>query len=145
MEFPDLPALVRICRAKGVTCALDNTWGAGLAFQAFDLVPGEQLAVDVSVLRDQYQKTLAESAVKRLRGVFGVTNNITVKPQVTPTELRSKIAWLDPSRPGSSSRWTWIISLVQGEDWLKDLFEKQDVTFSRDIRQITDWLVTCTV
>jgi cysteine-S-conjugate beta-lyase len=49
MEFPDLPALVRICRAKGVTCALDNTWGAGLAFQAFDLVPGEQLAVDISV------------------------------------------------------------------------------------------------
>jgi cysteine-S-conjugate beta-lyase len=48
MEFPDLPALVRICRARGVTCALDNTWGAGLAFQAFDLVPGEDLAVDIS-------------------------------------------------------------------------------------------------
>ncbi|HET8747509.1 MAG TPA: PLP-dependent transferase, partial [Ramlibacter sp.] len=40
MEFPDLPELVRICRRKGVTCALDNTWGAGLAFQAFDLAPG---------------------------------------------------------------------------------------------------------
>src|SRR5689334_11932606 len=39
----------------------------------------------------QYQKTLAESAVKKLRGVLGVTNNITVKPQVTPTELKSKI------------------------------------------------------
>jgi osmotically-inducible protein OsmY len=39
----------------------------------------------------QYQKTLAESAVKKLRGVVGVMNNITVKPQVTPTELRSKI------------------------------------------------------
>lgn len=51
MEFPDLPALVRICRARGVLCALDNTWGAGLAFSAFDLRPGsgEQLAVDISV------------------------------------------------------------------------------------------------
>jgi cystathionine beta-lyase len=49
MEFPDLPELVRICRRKGVTCALDNTWGAGLAFDAFDLVPGENLAVDLSV------------------------------------------------------------------------------------------------
>jgi osmotically-inducible protein OsmY len=39
----------------------------------------------------QYQKTLAESGVKKLRGVLGVTNNITVKPQVTPTELKSKI------------------------------------------------------
>jgi cystathionine beta-lyase len=49
MEFPDLAELVRICRRKGVTCALDNTWGAGLAFNAFDLVPGEELGVDLSV------------------------------------------------------------------------------------------------
>jgi len=28
----------------------------------------------------QYQKTLAESAVKKLKGVIGVTNNIEVKP-----------------------------------------------------------------
>ncbi|NNU42898.1 PLP-dependent transferase [Ramlibacter montanisoli] len=49
MEFPDLAALVRICRARGVTCALDNTWGAGLAFRGFDLVPGEGLGVDISV------------------------------------------------------------------------------------------------
>lgn len=58
-------------------------------------------------------------------------------------ELKGKIGWLDPSRPGSSSRWTWIISLVQGEDWLKNLFDNQNVTFSRDIRQLTDWLVNC--
>ena len=37
MEFPDLPALVAAARAKGVLVALDNTWGAGLAFRAFDL------------------------------------------------------------------------------------------------------------
>jgi cystathionine beta-lyase len=51
MEFPDLPELVRICRRKRVLCALDNTWGAGLAFSAFDLLPGsgETLAVDISV------------------------------------------------------------------------------------------------
>ena len=51
MEFPDLPELVRICRRKGVTSALDNTWGAGVAFNAFDLAPGagEPLGVDVSV------------------------------------------------------------------------------------------------
>ena len=39
----------------------------------------------------QYQKTLAESAVKKLRGVIGVTNNIEVRPVVTPTEIKSKI------------------------------------------------------
>jgi len=43
MEFPDLPALLRIGRAAGLVCALDNTWGAGLAFQPFEL------GVDISV------------------------------------------------------------------------------------------------
>ena len=37
MEFPDLTALVQAARARGVVAALDNTWGAGLAFRAFDL------------------------------------------------------------------------------------------------------------
>ena len=47
MEFPDLREQVRICKARGVTSALDNTWGAGLAFNAFDL-DGAGLGVDVS-------------------------------------------------------------------------------------------------
>jgi cystathionine beta-lyase len=46
MEFPDLRALVRVARDKGVLTALDNTWGAGLAFNAFTL--GEGLGVDIS-------------------------------------------------------------------------------------------------
>jgi cystathionine beta-lyase len=51
LEFPDLPELVRICRRKGVRVALDNTWGAGLAFQPFDLHPDAAvpLGVDLSV------------------------------------------------------------------------------------------------
>lgn len=39
LEFPDLSALVALCQARGVYTALDNTWGAGLAFSAFDLPP----------------------------------------------------------------------------------------------------------
>ncbi len=46
MEFPDLRALVRVARDKGVTTVLDNTWGAGIAFNAFDL--GDGLGVDIS-------------------------------------------------------------------------------------------------
>ncbi|MFM7024778.1 MAG: PLP-dependent transferase [Limnohabitans sp.] len=49
MEFPDLIEQVRICRARGVTCALDNTWGAGLAFAPFDLLGDGSLGVDISV------------------------------------------------------------------------------------------------
>lgn len=37
MEFPDLPGLVAAARARGITTALDNTWGAGLAFDGFAL------------------------------------------------------------------------------------------------------------
>ena len=49
MEFPDLAALVRCCRERGVLCALDNTWGAGLAFKPFDLLGDDSLGVDISV------------------------------------------------------------------------------------------------
>jgi cystathionine beta-lyase len=50
LEFPDLLALVRICKQRKVLTALDNTWGAGLAFKPFDLVPDETptLGVDIS-------------------------------------------------------------------------------------------------
>ena len=39
----------------------------------------------------QYQKQDAERVVRRLTGVKGVTNLITVKPRVTPSELKKKI------------------------------------------------------
>ena len=35
MEFPPLAQLAQACRERGVTAALDNTWGAGLAFDGF--------------------------------------------------------------------------------------------------------------
>jgi cystathionine beta-lyase len=47
MEFPDLRRLVRIVKSKGAIAALDNTWGAGIAFNAFDL--GEGVGVDISM------------------------------------------------------------------------------------------------
>ena len=51
LEFPDLCQLVRVCKERGILCALDNTWGAGLAFAPFDLLPGapQSLGVDISV------------------------------------------------------------------------------------------------
>lgn len=43
LEFPDLPGLIAACKAQGVTTALDNTWGTGIAFDPF------ALGVDVSM------------------------------------------------------------------------------------------------
>lgn len=37
MEFPDLQGLVQAAKSKGVLTALDNTWGAGIAFRPFEL------------------------------------------------------------------------------------------------------------
>ena len=52
-----------------------------------------------------YARERAKKAVKRLRGVMGVTNSISVKPRVAPSEIRRKIedafrrsAELDASR-----------------------------------------------
>ncbi len=51
MEFPDLVALIRICQQRGVKTALDNTWGAGIAFNAFDLntADGKPCGVDITI------------------------------------------------------------------------------------------------
>lgn len=39
----------------------------------------------------QFQKNLAEPSVKKLKGVIGITNDIQLKPKVTPTEVQHKI------------------------------------------------------
>lgn len=48
MEFPDVVGLITKAKACGATVALDNTWGAGLAFCPF-AIGDEKLAVDISV------------------------------------------------------------------------------------------------
>jgi cystathionine beta-lyase len=45
MEFPDLLGLLRVARERGVRTALDNTWGAGIAFDGFDV--GDGLGADI--------------------------------------------------------------------------------------------------
>ncbi|WP_335951129.1 PLP-dependent transferase [Acinetobacter beijerinckii] len=48
LEFPDLKNLVKKAQQTNVLTALDNTWGAGLAFNAFDF-SNEHLSVDITV------------------------------------------------------------------------------------------------
>ena len=51
MEFPDVANLVRAARSGGALVVLDNTWGAGLAFDPFRLdvdADGTALGVDLS-------------------------------------------------------------------------------------------------
>jgi osmotically-inducible protein OsmY len=68
-----------------------------LEWDAF--IPSDKVKVTVSkgwvTLRGevewQYQKEDAERVVRRLAGVKGVTNLVTVKPRVTASELKKKI------------------------------------------------------
>ena len=75
---------------------------AAAAFRALEwdaLVPVEKLDLTVSkgwvTLQGEvewhYQKQDAERVVRRLSGVKGVVNLITVKPRVTPSEIKQKI------------------------------------------------------
>ncbi|HEX2541684.1 MAG TPA: PLP-dependent transferase [Caldimonas sp.] len=51
MEFPDLPALIALAHGHGAVVALDNTWGAGLAFDPFAIGGNDAQAhgVDISI------------------------------------------------------------------------------------------------
>ena len=50
MEFPDLEALIAVVRRGPALVALDNTWGAGLAFDGFALgEPGCTVGCDIVV------------------------------------------------------------------------------------------------
>lgn len=48
LEFPDLVKLVKKAKQHQILTALDNTWGAGLAFNAFDF-SSEHLSVDMTI------------------------------------------------------------------------------------------------
>jgi osmotically-inducible protein OsmY len=69
------------------------------ALKANVSVPSDRIKITVSKgwvtlegeVEWQYQKNAAENTVRYLTGVAGVTNLITVKPRVSPTELKAKI------------------------------------------------------
>jgi osmotically-inducible protein OsmY len=69
------------------------------ALEANVSVPADKIKVTVSngwvklegEVEWQYQRTAADHAVRYLTGVLGVSNLITVKPRVSPSEIKSKI------------------------------------------------------
>jgi osmotically-inducible protein OsmY len=62
-------------------------------------VPSDDIQVTVTngwvtlegTVRWEFQKRLAESAVRKLKGVVGITNKINVKPKPSPTVVKEKI------------------------------------------------------
>jgi osmotically-inducible protein OsmY len=69
------------------------------ALESHVSIPSDQIKVTVKngkvtlegMVDWEYQKELAQSAVKKLRGVGGVVNKIQVKPRVSPSDVQEKI------------------------------------------------------
>ena len=75
--------------AKAAVQALD--WDAFLPIDRLDVTVSKGWVTLKGTVDWYYQKQEAERAVRRLTGVKGVSNLITVKPQVTPTDLKRRI------------------------------------------------------
>jgi osmotically-inducible protein OsmY len=69
------------------------------ALESHVSIPSDRIKVSVKngrvtlegTVEWEFQKILAQSAVKKLRGVSGVVNKIEVKPPVSPSDVREKI------------------------------------------------------
>src|SRR5437899_4424289 len=66
-------------------------WDAAVPVDKLDITVSKGWVTLRGEVEWQYQKQDAERVVRRLQGVRGVTNLITVKPRLTPTELKEKI------------------------------------------------------
>jgi osmotically-inducible protein OsmY len=66
-------------------------WDASLSIENLDVTVSKGWVTLKGTVEWQYQKNDAERVVRRLTGVKGVTNLITVKPRVTPSDLKEKI------------------------------------------------------
>ena len=66
-------------------------WDAFIPLDRLDVTIAKGWVTLKGEVEWQYQKGDAERVVRRLTGVKGVTNLITVKPRITPSELKQKI------------------------------------------------------
>jgi osmotically-inducible protein OsmY len=74
----------------------------------------------------QYQKTTAENAVRRIKGVKGVSNLIVLRPRAQPTEIKNKIleafkrnAELDANRIQIETNGSEVILKGTVRSWLE--------------------------
>ena len=66
-------------------------WDAFISVDNLDVTVSKGWVTLKGSVEWQYQKNDAERVVRRLTGVKGVSNLITVKPRVTPSDLKRKI------------------------------------------------------
>ena len=148
LEFPDIKALISVLRAHpdqhplGRVSVLDNTWGAGLAFNAFDL------GVDISVQAlTKYPSggadVLMGSVVTRdealhhhlhsceMRVGFGVSGNdaeavlrglpsMTLRYQAQDAATRALAGWMQGQAAVAEVRHPALVGSPGHANWLRD-------------------------
>ncbi|UBF24932.1 BON domain-containing protein [Kovacikia minuta CCNUW1] len=66
-------------------------WDAGVSIDNLDVTVSKGWVKLTGVVEWEYQKHDAERVVRRLKGVKGVANLLTIKPRVSSSELKQKI------------------------------------------------------
>ena len=115
-SFPEkLAAIAAVRRVKGVRAIAEEievrfpnqkkTSDEEIAKRAFDIIRWNSVVpqdgIEISVRHGMvtlaghvdwwYQKTAAENAVRKLSGILGVINNISIRPHVQPIDVKRKI------------------------------------------------------
>jgi osmotically-inducible protein OsmY len=89
VRLPSMAAKTDVDIASAVAGALE--WDAFVAVDKLDVTVSKGWVTLRGEVEWQYQKEDAERVVRRISGVRGVTNLITVKPRITPSDLKKKI------------------------------------------------------
>jgi osmotically-inducible protein OsmY len=96
----------------------------------------------------QYQRQTAENAVRRVRGVKGVTNSIMVKPHVEPTEIKKQIqeairrsAEIDANRIQVETHGSEVILKGTVRSWIEREEAKRTAWAAPGVTKVVDRLL----
>jgi iron(III) transport system substrate-binding protein len=124
---------------------------------AFDpLQPEMMLAetLDDSKWHEGFRAGFMDSEGKLYYAFDGTSSDVVYvnTDLVAPSEIKSfkdlahpkwsgKIVWEDPRQEGSGLNSALLFQLTYGEAFLRKLFAEQKIVFTRDRRQLTEWIV----
>ena len=116
MEVPDIPAICAAAHAHGALVAIDNTWSAGIAFNAFahgvDIIMqaltkyqsgGSDVLMGALIVRDEALKSTLELARMRLGFGVGMDDAYLVMRGLPTMKLR-----FDAHDAGARQVATWL-------------------------------------
>lgn len=125
LEFPDMLGTLAACRARGVVTALDNTWGAGLAFNGFEPAPGTHPGLGADIVMQALTKYPSGGADVLMGSVCTRDKRLHDKLNYTHEHLGYGLGQND------------VELVLRGLPTLQLRYEAQD----RVTRQLASWMV----